>query len=50
MTSMTNLVAIDVETLKIDSRCPLEKEFIQLIPEWYYTLLSIKLILCGPLT
>ena len=37
MTSMTNLVAIGVETLRIDSRCSLEKEFIELLHEWYYT-------------
>ena len=31
MTSMTDLVDIDVETLKIDSECSLEKEFAELI-------------------
>ena len=31
MTSMADLVAINVETLRIDSRCSLEKEFIELI-------------------
>ena len=31
MMSMTNLVDISVETLKIDSGCSLEKEFTELI-------------------
>ena len=31
MMSMTDLVAISVETLKIDSGCSLEKEFTELI-------------------
>ena len=31
MMSMTDLVAIGVETLRIDSRCSLEKEFAELI-------------------
>ena len=31
MMSMDDLVAIDVETLRIDSGCSLEKEFIELI-------------------
>ena len=31
MMSTTDLVAIDLETLKIDSGCSLEKEFIELI-------------------
>ena len=31
MMSMTDLVAIGEETLKIDSGCSLEKEFIELI-------------------
>ena len=31
MMSMVDLVAISVETLKIDSGCSLEKEFIELI-------------------
>ena len=31
MMNMTDLVAIGVETLKIDSGCSLEKEFIELI-------------------
>ena len=31
MMSMTDLVAIDVETLRIDSGCSLEKKFIKLI-------------------
>ena len=31
MMSMANLVAIDVETLRIDNGCSLEKEFIELI-------------------
>ena len=31
MMSIANLVAIGVETLRIDSRCSLEKEFIELI-------------------
>ena len=38
--SMTNLVAIGVKTLKLDSICSLEKEFIKLIymkPLLYYT-------------
>ena len=30
--SMAYLVAIDVETLRIDSGCTLEKEFTKLIP------------------
>ena len=37
MMSMTNLVDIGVETLKIDSGCSLEKEFTELIPELYCT-------------
>ena len=32
MISMVDLVAIAVETLRIDSGCSLEKEFIELIP------------------
>ena len=32
MMSMIDLVAIDVETLRIDSVCYLEKEFTELIP------------------
>ena len=31
MMSMANLVAINVETLKIDTECSLEKEFTKLI-------------------
>ena len=31
MMSMTDLVAIGVETLRINSGCPLEKEFTELI-------------------
>ena len=31
LTHMTNPVAIGVETLKIDNRCSLEKELIELI-------------------
>ena len=31
MMSMTDLVAINVERLRIDSRCSLEKELIELI-------------------
>ena len=31
MMNMTDLVAIDVETLRIDSGCYLEKEFTELI-------------------
>ena len=31
MMSMADLVAIGVETLRIDSECSLEKEFIELI-------------------
>ena len=31
MMSTTDLVAIGVETLRIESRCSLEKEFIELI-------------------
>ena len=31
MMSMTDLIAIDVETLRIDSECSLEKEFTELI-------------------
>ena len=31
MMSMVDHVAIDVETLRIDSRCSLEKKFIKLI-------------------
>ena len=31
MMSMTDLVAIGVETLRVDSRCSLEKEFTELI-------------------
>ena len=31
MMSMVDTVAISVETLRIDSRCSLEKEFIKLI-------------------
>ena len=31
MMSMVDLVAIDVETLKIDNGCSLEKEFTELI-------------------
>ena len=31
MMSMTNPIAIGVETLRIDSGCSLEKEFIELI-------------------
>ena len=31
MMSMADLVAIGVETLRIESRCSLEKEFIELI-------------------
>ena len=31
MMSMVDLVAINVETLRIDSRCSLEKEFTELI-------------------
>ena len=32
MMSMTNPIAIGVETLKIDSGCSLEKNFTELIP------------------
>ena len=32
MMSMADLIAIGVETLRIDSRCSLEKEFTELIP------------------
>ena len=32
MMSMTNLLAIGVEIIRIDSRCSLEKEFTELIP------------------
>ena len=32
MMSMANPIAIGVETLRIDSECSLEKEFIELIP------------------
>ena len=32
MMSMADLVAIGVETLRIDSGCSLEKEFTELIP------------------
>ena len=31
MVSMSDPVAIGVETLRVDSECPLEKEFIELI-------------------
>ena len=31
MMSMADLIAIDVETLRIDSGCSFEKEFIELI-------------------
>ena len=31
MMSMTDTIAIDVETLRIDSECSLEKEFAELI-------------------
>ena len=31
MMSMTNLVAIDIKTLRIDSGCSLEKEYTELI-------------------
>ena len=31
MMSMTDTIAIDVETLRIDSECSLEKEFAKLI-------------------
>ena len=47
--SMIDLVAISVETSMIDCGSSLEKEFTKLIHmnlvEWYYTQLSIKLIL-----
>ena len=45
--SMTNLVAIDVETPRIDDEHSLEKEFIELIhmtPLRYYTKFFIRLI------
>ena len=32
MMSMVNLVAIGMETLRINSKCSLEKEFTELIP------------------
>ena len=55
MMSMADPVAIGVETPRIDIGCSLEKEFTELIHEWYYTKFSIKLIhvigcVRGPLT
>ena len=56
--SMPDHVAIGVETLKIDSGCSLEKEFIELIcmNSWMVLYLTINQVdschgcVCGPLT
>ena len=58
MMSMVDPVAISVETLKIDNRCYLEKEFIELIcinPGMILYLIvnqvdSCHNCVCGPLT
>ena len=58
MMIMANLIAIDVETQKIDSGCSLEKEFIELIRMnplmvLYLTVNQIDSCygcVCGPLT
>ena len=58
MMSMTDPIAIGVETLRIDSECSLEKEFTELIRmnPWIVLYLTINQVdlchgcVCGPLT
>ena len=58
MMSMTDPKAIGVETLRIDSRCSLEKEFTELIGinPWMVLYLTVNQVdschicVCGPLT
>ena len=58
MMSMTDLIVIGVETLRIDNGCSLEKEFTKLIlmnPSMILYLIinqvdSCQACICGPLT